>query len=117
MAQAQTIRTPQDGKGTMTDYAFLHDLDLASLLDLRAAIEALIAERMTEANLGSTDPHQDGDLPPKSDGGDPPSRPHGGWVELKTISGCGPYAYLRWRENGRCRSKYLGKVEEARVNA
>jgi hypothetical protein len=66
-----------------------------------------------EANLGSIDPHQDGDLLPKSGG--LTSRPRGAWVELKTINGCGPYAYLRWRENGRQKSKYLGKVEEARA--
>ena len=36
----------------------------------------------------------------------------GGWVELKTINGCGPYAYKRWREGGRMRSEYIGKVKE-----
>lgn len=35
-----------------------------------------------------------------------------GWVELKTINGCGPYAYRRWREGGRLRSEYVGKVEK-----
>lgn len=52
---------------------------------------------------------------PKCDaGGSPPTvgRPDGGkWVDLKMINGCGPYAYLRWREDGRCRSKHLGKVD------
>jgi phage N-6-adenine-methyltransferase len=33
------------------------------------------------------------------------------WVELKTINGCGPYAYKRWREGGRHRSEYIGKVQ------
>jgi len=36
----------------------------------------------------------------------------GRWVELKMINNCGPYAYLRWREGGRTRSKYIGKVQE-----
>ena len=38
------------------------------------------------------------------------------WIEHKIIPGkhgkkYGPYRYLRWRENGRTRSKYLGKVQ------
>lgn len=37
-------------------------------------------------------------------------RSSGGWVELKTINGCGPYAYKRWRDGGRTRSEYIGKV-------
>ncbi len=36
-----------------------------------------------------------------------------GWVELKTIHGYGPYAYLRWRVGKRIRSKYLGKAKAA----
>ena len=42
----------------------------------------------------------------------------GGWVEYKVIyckkckpcRGHGPYAYLRWYEGGKLRSKYLGKA-------
>jgi len=34
----------------------------------------------------------------------------GSYVELKTINGCGPYAYKRWREGGRLKSEYIGKV-------
>jgi hypothetical protein len=95
------------------EYDFLDalDLDLAGLQDLRAAVDALIAERLAQEDLGSTDPHQD-DMPPKSSDGERPGRPRGAWVELKMIKKCGPYAYLRWREGGRCRSKYLGKVKE-----
>jgi hypothetical protein len=37
----------------------------------------------------------------------------GGWLELKTVNGCGPYVYRRWREGGRLRSEYVGKVREA----
>jgi len=55
---------------------------------------------------------------------DPPSPPtplpqgrgetdgSGVWIEEKMIGGCGPYRYKRWREGGRLRSKYLGKVGE-----
>ena len=35
----------------------------------------------------------------------------GGYIELKMIKNCGPYAYRRWREGGRLRSEYLGKVQ------
>ncbi|MBC7218138.1 MAG: hypothetical protein H5U36_08395 [Candidatus Caldatribacterium sp.] len=31
-------------------------------------------------------------------------------VEVKMIGKYGPYAYLRWWENGKHRSKYLGKL-------
>jgi hypothetical protein len=34
------------------------------------------------------------------------------WVELKMIRGYGPYAYERWFEGGRKRSRYIGKVQE-----
>lgn len=33
-----------------------------------------------------------------------------GYYEEKMIGGYGPYLYLRWREGGHLRSKYLGKV-------
>lgn len=34
-----------------------------------------------------------------------------GYVENKYINGYGPYAYVRWREDGVLRSKYLGKAK------
>lgn len=33
-----------------------------------------------------------------------------GHVEIKMIGKWGPYAYLRWWEDGKHRAKYLGKV-------
>ena len=36
----------------------------------------------------------------------------GGYIELKTINGCGPYRYLRFRSQGQYKSVYLGKGEE-----
>ena len=47
----------------------------------------------------------------------------GGWIEYKVVyckkcrpcRGHGPYAYLRWYENGRLKSKYLGKAETLSV--
>lgn len=35
---------------------------------------------------------------------------HKGHVEIKMIGKWGPYAYLRWWDGKRHRSKYLGKV-------
>lgn len=36
----------------------------------------------------------------------------GGYVELKMINGCGPYAYRRARVAGRLTSEYIGKVKQ-----
>lgn len=36
----------------------------------------------------------------------------GGYIELKTINGCGPYRYLRFRSQGQYKSVYLGKGEQ-----
>ena len=33
-----------------------------------------------------------------------------GHIELKMIGRWGPYAYLRWWEDGKHKAKYLGKV-------
>jgi hypothetical protein len=39
-----------------------------------------------------------------------PARPRiSGYIEIKTINGCGPYKYLRFRQGGRLRSEYIGK--------
>jgi len=127
-----TIRSLEEWKAKLEqwDQSGCNNGDLqAALLNLRgqgledwvdgnpAGLDALVeavtgTERLAQEDLGSTDPHQDGDMLPKSGDGNPTSRPRGAWVELKTINNCGPYAYLRWREGGRCRSKYLGKVEK-----
>ncbi len=37
----------------------------------------------------------------------------GWWLEVRTINGCGPYVYKRWREGKRKRSEYLGKARVA----
>ncbi|ESA37731.1 hypothetical protein N836_35760 [Leptolyngbya sp. Heron Island J] len=39
--------------------------------------------------------------------------PEHGWVEQRTINGCGPYQYFRWWDGKVKRSKYLGKVKTA----
>lgn len=42
----------------------------------------------------------------------PAGVPRGAHIEEKMINNCGPYRYARWREGGRLRSRYLGKVRE-----
>lgn len=34
---------------------------------------------------------------------------HGGYIELKIINNCGPYAYERYRDGKKLKSVYLGK--------
>ena len=36
----------------------------------------------------------------------------GAWVESRLIKNCGPYLYLRWRDGGKLRSRYLGKASD-----
>lgn len=36
-----------------------------------------------------------------------------GYVEEKTVNGCGPYRYLRYWDGKTHKSVYLGKVEDA----
>lgn len=36
-----------------------------------------------------------------------------GYIERKMINGCGPYLYLRYRVDGKLRSKYLGKEPQS----
>jgi hypothetical protein len=77
----------------------------AEQLDLVAEYVAMLL-----AGADTEDPE-----PEDPDGGDNGNKgpASSGWVELKTIRGYGPYAYLRWREGKRIRSKYLGKVKSA----
>jgi hypothetical protein len=48
-------------------------------------------------------------LTPETENDSGPTR---GWVELKMIGDNGPYAYRRWREGGKLRSEYIGKVKD-----
>ena len=89
--------------------------DLARLEDWQLrAVSELVSEFLYERD------EQEAEQEPEAvagavavEGGKGPS----GWIEYKYISRggkrWGPYEYLRWREGGRLRSKYLGKVREA----
>jgi hypothetical protein len=46
---------------------------------------------------------------------DPLPPADGGWFELKTVNGYGPYLYYRWRDGKTCRSRYLGKADQETV--
>lgn len=46
-------------------------------------------------------------------GGLPADAPRGAWVEIKVIKNH-RYLYMRWRENERTRSRYLGRAADDR---
>ena len=95
----RTLRTTQPG--AIPGRADMMIVQLrAWLINARAAIE----EQDAIDALGSDDQEEKQDtcsLTRKAKGGS--------WVEVKTIKGH-KYRYLRWREGGRLRSKYLGKA-------
>jgi len=47
-------------------------------------------------------------------GSAPTDAPAGAWVEVKTIKGH-RYRYLRWRDKGVRRSRYLGRADDERL--
>lgn len=82
----------------------LASLDREGLLELGAMIDdALEALETAE--------EQEPRIEQIGNGGGASSKARG-WVELKTIRGYGPYVYKRWREGGRLKSEYVGKVKE-----
>ena len=88
----------------------LDALDVAGLLALREAIDArllALVDGDAGGDLGERDTDKGVIAAPK-----PGGRRGARWVELKMINGCGPYAYERWIDGGRKRSRYLGKVKE-----
>lgn len=91
----------------------LSRMTLEELLELRALVDtnidaAELRERRIELGLEEPEesPVAENGAGEKSKGG------KGGYVELKMINGCGPYAYKRFRKNGRLCSEYVGKVKE-----
>jgi hypothetical protein len=80
----------------------LAGLDREGLLELRAMIDDAL-----EALETAEEPRHE-----HTGNGNGASSKARGWVELKTIKGYGPYAYRRWRDGGRLRSEYIGKVKE-----
>ena len=96
----------------------LSQMTLEELLQLRGMLDSYIAsaeeerlreeERERRIELGLEEPaHADNGQGDKSKGSK-----GGGYVELKMINGCGPYAYKRARVAGRLTSEYIGKVKQ-----
>jgi hypothetical protein len=75
------------------------------------AVIAFMADLLATEDTEATEEQATGGNSGKSKAGP------AGWVELKHINGYGPYAYLRWREGKRMRSKYLGKARDLGSNA
>lgn len=92
----------------------LSRMTLEELLELRALVDTNIDAtelRARRIELGLEEPEEEpvaengvGDKSKGSKGG--------GYVEIKYINGCGPYAYRRARVGGRLTSEYIGKVKQ-----
>ena len=91
----------------------LCEMTLEELLELRAMVDMRIDEaelRERRIELGIEEPAEE---PAAENGGGKKSKGgKAGYLELKTINGCGPYVYRRARVNGRLTSEYVGKVKQ-----
>ncbi len=85
--------------------ANLGRLNRRQLEDVAAQVAALLAVLEDEADDEATALTSSNTGPGLKKGG------QAGYVEHKTINGCGPYAYLRFWSGKTHRSTYLGKVE------
>lgn len=83
----------------------LPQMTLRDLLELRAMVDTNIDTLATREQEAQQEPASE----PGQQGGQSKGQA-GGYVEIKMINGCGPYAYKRWREGGRLRSEYQGKA-------
>ena len=84
----------------------LPQMTIRELLELRAMID-------TNIDTLELEEQQEAQQEPASERGQQSGKSKGkagGYVELKMINGCGPYAYKRWREGGRLCSEYQGKA-------
>jgi hypothetical protein len=95
--------------------AVLGQMTAAELLQLRAMVDMSIAAaemRERERELGLEPLEECAATGPDGSGSESKSGKGSGYVELKYINGCGPYAYKRARVGGRLTSTYIGKVKE-----
>lgn len=86
---------------------YLRSLSTAELLELQAMIDEELSQR--EAEAAQQEPASERGQ--EAGKGQSKSKA-GGYVELKMINGCGPYAYRRARVGGRLTSEYIGKVKQ-----
>jgi hypothetical protein len=92
----------------------LSKMTVEELLELRALVDTNIDTAELQARrieLGLEEPEEE---PAAENGAGEKSKASkgGGYVELKMINGCGPYAYKRARVGGRLTSEYIGKVKQ-----
>lgn len=80
-------------------------LGLDDLLELRGLVDSCIAAAEVAPAAAEEPATEIG-------AGKPGKTVKGGYIELKTINGCGPYAYRRARVGGRLTSEYIGKVKQ-----
>lgn len=85
---------------------YLRSLSTAELLELQAMIDEELSQREAEEAQQEERMSERGQQSGQSKG------KAGGYVELKMINGCGPYAYRRARVAGRLTSEYIGKVKQ-----
>jgi len=86
-----------------------YQLKLEELKYLKDAIDVLIdAEEKRLSNLEADSDWEEKREEKMAATG---ARGSTGYIESKTIKGCGPYAYLRFRKGGKHHSFYLGKLK------
>ena len=85
---------------------YLRSLSTAELLELQAMMDEELSQREAEEAQQEERMSERGQQASQSKG------KAGGYVELKMINGCGPYAYKRARVDGRLTSEYIGKVKQ-----
>lgn len=81
--------------------------DREQLTEMKAIIDGLLAAQ------DSFEPQEDEAHELSSDPGTESlsrGKRGGGYIERKTINGCGPYRYLRYWHQGKRKSVYVGKV-------
>lgn len=76
------------------------------LEEIAGMIEAILEERRAKGT-GARVEDVGADVGTGTGGGHGAAR---GWVEVRMVNGCGPYAYQRWYEGGIKKTKYIGKV-------
>jgi len=86
----------------------LPQMNIRELLELRAMIDTNID---TLELREQQEPQQEPASELAQQGGQSKGKASG-YVELKMINGCGPYAYKRARVGGRLTSEYIGKVKQ-----
>lgn len=101
-------------QGIAIEFA-LGQMSVEELLQLRAMVDTSIAaaemrERERELGLEPLEEYAAAGLCVNGSGSK--SGKGSGYVELKYINGCGPYAYKRARVGGRLTSAYIGKVKQ-----